>query len=76
MQRFHYFPTESTALCGQPAGPGVIGTGDRAAFFEHYANGTETHCHKCVRVMRRWADFREDLRTADAARRLALGFPP
>ena len=74
MQRFHYFPTDATALCGQSHAPGVVGTGDRIAFFAHYANGTESHCHKCVRVMRRWADFRADLVQADKARALALGF--
>lgn len=74
MQRFHYFPTPPFAFCGVPAGPQTIGTGDRAEFFAHYASGAETHCHKCVRRMRSWAEFRAELQAADKLRALNLGF--
>ena len=34
----------------------------------HYSSGAETHCPKCIRLMRRWSTYNEHFRVHNRIR--------
>ena len=67
-ERVHYQPTEARTMCGLLVVPSLVTLGDLGEFMSHYSSGAESHCPKCVRLMRRWATYNEHFRVHNRIR--------
>lgn len=60
-------------MCGSLIGPRTIGSADLDDFLVFYASGSESHCHHCVRRMRKFTRFASRFRDFDRIRARNLG---